>query len=838
MATSDEAQCLDDLRKRRLAYFTTLNKAEAASVGSLQDDRTSRTEELCDKKYIYNVNSTSEITTKPENDSESVKEYREASGDHIKASVLVGNKHSEINGKENGKENQKKIELGSLHQCDQELNSYSPKMDSESNSRHFLSSTKTFSLDKPGKSDGLEAYNETVERLIKATKEELLGMKPDDDIWTKIKHETFQCTKSEKNNVNGIVTSASIVDSGPLGFPQSSHSHSSQTSEFKTIDIGKETTKSHFIIGPADALKQDKTFYEEYKPDLSECEPQKHVSDKEVDNLQKSFTSAKVEEIFSSRQFVRPPPTQLVVKDSQELGFIKETEPLKQSKDLNELGLSTHRPDSERNGTVADAEDLNLGDTVTKELRLVLGEEKFREFIQKAKRDIDDLHERSSESSARRDKTPRLIKDSGNSKPVYKCQTESKHERKNVLKSKEKDLKVSEDIDMEKKHAAASRHCNEFLPKQPDADAVENMIGEYVLRKPNQVCTENIQKEDCQNREMTEGAESDKIVPSLDLNEVNKPFRPKLNRPKYEPPTIYQESKVKVEQEALVVERKGSGDTRLRQSNYEQVTVPRNVAFSADEIYNQAYGFIPTSQSAITSQHYLHGHPTHMPYGIPQTPTTPVSQQQLFQAYIHNSNSEFSALNSEGLNSYRQFPGRQLSHSGEGSLKPFPPEQVIQSKGFSQSQSFSMADFQVMNGSPVRYSMAGGPVHIPHPPSAPTSVPQSPESFHPSFPAAFSRTHSFPDGVPQHFQPLVPVPHPPAVSESVELRFNFPSSPQVLATPLAAKVPVSMAAQTKCEPDVQSSPLPTPTTSNAEVQTDREDFTEVTDINNDKGNTS
>lgn len=844
MAAVEEG--LDDLRKKRLAYFGTFGKTDLLNnhsatlnnnVANCPKEPENCSEKQFDKNYNLVDNQEYEAGLLPANFRRDETQFNNGETSHHDQHFALSEKMAQ-NGTEKDSETKMEYKHGDLNGLNMTTFSEHGTTPAVTIQKSSVKVNRDFNLeygshsDLPAelkhtvqgmsqKSNDLDAYNETVERLIQATKEELLGLKSNDDIWKKFKKDGFQ--DQHLSEEASFVKNKLINDDhervklGDTTHSQSSGKNSKADSydhpELLMNEKENKTTKiSH-------------TSFE--KPEISKYEPQLFSGSQTQSQVQKSLTSTKVEEIFNSRMFPRQPEHAHDIQESREFETVKETVGVQQSSDMTELGLATHRPDSDRQeGLEVEAEDLNLGDTVTKELRTVLGEEKFREFLAKAKRDIDDLHERSSENSnsARRDKTPRLIKD----KTLVRSMPPSQHSNSNDSKSRrprKHDVittpkKEVQQFTTEPEEAVQVNCSANFIPRLSDGDAIENMIEEYVLNKSEdkrkQSDSKVLSKSSGENVDAGV-TENEKLVPTLDLNDVNKQTspRPKLNRPKHEPPTIYQDNKTNSVKE--VQERKGSGDVRLRQSNYEQVTVPRNVAFSADEIYNQAYGLMYPGQSAAMKQHYLHGNPVlqgdfgpmqYVPYNVPQTPTTPESQP-VFQAFLqgrHEPEVCRPAINYEMIAQYRGIPARQLSFQGEGTPVPHPPVE-------SSNMSYDLPH--------TRHQGMHQTMHIPHPPTTPTSVPVSPEYFYPSHSTSDSRGQTTLPACIAHPKPIESVPHPAVASASLNLKYTTPLPATVSAG--TARIPVSVTTQTANE-DQTSPPPQTPTTSNAEVQTDREDY--------------
>lgn len=916
MAEEESAEGLDDLRKKRLAYFETLNQSKGNSQsqsasgekipyiskynnsendkgGTLQRLYTNG-ETINNKDGVQSEKSQVIHTDNFTNNSKFVaKEYEKSSaGDEL---AELGN--SSVN---NFKEKEAKEVVNMLetnakekHQKHYRLNQNKAPPDQLplKTSSFYMSSPEHDSHDHVGtkskgnrqipnvdnKSDGLDAYNETVERLIRATKEEILGVSVSDDIWARFRknesdgkdHETVpkrHLKQNEKkaqsdfpaqsvlnntrtdNTVKGFRRSLSETDSHEIA---QNHGNLEKGLEYKQSNVKHREHRSSF------------SHSNESRPMYSSSEPVQRFYHA-PEETRKSSNTAKIEEIFSSRQLTHSQlPNKALIQESQEFELVQEvvSDIVDKSEDMSELGLSTHRPDSERNDDVrVEADDINLGDTVTKELRNLLGEDKFNQFLMKAKRDIDELHQGSNENSARKDRTPRLLKDkpTNTTKHVTKSKEFKEDQPKSILKNRET-VSNTDTTSIEKKRSFSESkevHCNirdssDFTPRQTDAEAVENLIGEYMLTKDHQDknnrLTSNPAYKVKKNVEIKKVENNTKIsVPALDLEDVSKSEspRPKLNRPKYEPPTIYQDRTEKVPEHK---EKYSEKDLKTSTNkNYEQITVPRNVAYSANEIYNQAYGGYFSDQVPLTSPHFHHGPvargqfdtPPGTVYNVPLTPSTPVGSSPLAQTLIHTEQftSQGGTFNlKEEFSSYKDF-SRQHSYSSDKVLIPHPPNhQGLPANLPYSSVHTNNSDYRGCSVSNVQrfaapvMAVTDQPLHIPHPP--PMSVPFGQGLGQPNAPVPMSYAEGVPLSLPYQYatvmdQNLATHGAGPAV---------FPGYHPVGAgnQPLKPHPPTSVGAQLYQQGHVimpvairsrehRHSEIPsTPTTSNAEVQTDR-----------------
>lgn len=894
MESENSGGGLDDLRKKRLAYFQTSNKPDTFSqhnpnsVNGQLATNYSKPETFAAVK-IDTATAISEnnhamngydIKTLSSGNVPSVNEKTDTN--KILISTVVGQKHVEHSAiplktsafyfanPEQPKAEQSSLKPAALHSLPAKMND-------------------TSSMFQKQESDGLDAYNETVERLIRATKEELLGQKSSDDIWKKFtkdcgKEGDEQQTRSRNigDQINtGSVTPEKLVErSGNRALEEVSPVKFDSSLRQREVSENLIKDANENVLKPTDheleQCRTQNTLFTNYesRPLYSSGEPTQRFHSVQKEE-QKSYTTSKVEEIFSSRQITQSQlPKSVSFMDSHEFEpFQKVTgESIQQSLDLSELGLSTHRPESDRQDDLKGVSDeINLGDTVTKELRTVLGEEKFQEFLMKAKRDIADLHQ---ENSSRKDKTPRLMKDKqAKSKPdtpkskpdlTNKSKDFESEKPKSILKNKESIQK--EDTPMMENETVNSGNkplvtrqrtlsdsksvrnsMQDFTPRQSDGDAIENMIGEYLLNKP-----EKVESED----HFVDRSIDDKpvTIPKLDLAGVTKPeiSRPKLNRPKNVPPNIYQDKQQENDQKETDREMRHSAD-----KNYDQVTVPRNVAFSADEIYNQAYKGMHPNQQNVSNGHYMAGQgfyqgPVHQgPFVsstgaasmMPITPTTPVSHVSMSVPYNQPQNYPNSPgfLNYSGdMSSLRGNFLRQSSHTSvvsENIPTPHPPNQT----GLPQQMAFNPiypnytehrhynVPLDPRHGVPAMPS--DQPIFVPHPPSNPSTpghmnVSAShggpigiPENNAYQYPMMMMSPSSAPTGGQQFFYP-----QPPPLPPNMGIQVGHPHQMTSSGAQLYDSQQMSHSESGKTiegKADVHHPPV-TPSMSNAEVQTDRE----------------
>ncbi|XP_052243148.1 uncharacterized protein LOC127853062 isoform X2 [Dreissena polymorpha] len=873
MEQEEVSEDLNDLRKKRLAYFETLNKVESNALGKSsraasvagdngyyeldKHERSTGSHPIQDEKTVSNQRNVREIQTFK--DTEIVSQWNK----HSSGETLNLKEHLYSNTiKESINENIKKqnrdsltgsrggqhlpssrgdeLKTSSFYVIVPEHEASEPSTDSKSKYMLLKETLPETSLTynsseikhddgvKDTKNtDGLDAYNETVERLIKATKEELLGLKASDDIWTKIKTEPLALVKVTEENVykpkiergldanpkaSYLQKQESVFENGNSGWQnndksQEKHRSSSDQTEsgFQRHPVGRSFSESGMpsqIIDSSFSDKQATPSLREHRascsgelhPSKSRMEPSfhHHRSEEDIANNKannKSLTTTKVEEIFSSRQVPRQSVKPNKVEESLDFSESKKAILEEKNIDMTELGLETHRPGIDRVDTMdAVADDINLGDAVSKELRLLLGEEKFKEFLMKSKKDIDDLNDRSADNSARSDKTPRLFKE----KP--------KQQEMHVNKTKETLGKHTPSQNMKNISHTQVKNSQEFTPRMLDGEAVQSLLGEYILNK-NKVVKEvsvdivNRRKDKPDRIEEKGKRDSGIVITAIDLEEdlKNESLRPKLNRPKHDPLTIYQDKKGSESETNNKQVVKGESKQGLSKS-YEQVAVSRNVAFSADEIYNQAYGSQFSTQSGIVSPQYERSSIQFdfIPAGVSQNPAGIVGGPVQF-----NRDSLESDLH---LARYKEYVSRHQA---------FPGEQVRQTSQFVNSRpqymqsypSTSSADYKERGHSAIGSSAVNAQkmVRVPYRPQIPqaqtlnncltNNVHHSESAFHPDI--------------------RMIAPHPPTkLAKPVHtVHTNMYTSNSVVNTTQAASVTMTIPA-TAVPLETQTSPFP------------------------------
>ena len=382
-----------------------------------------------------------------------------------------------------------------------------------------------------------DGYNETVERLIQATKEEILGKQVQDDIWSSFRNQQSYSGRKVEGGTSVLQ---------------------------ETFTQSRKGSRSEF---------QDSPVYSDLGP----------TCHSEIANKSQNYDSENVGDMFQPKhkQSNGKWQTNLSLKDSHETTKIE----LEKSQNMTDLGLSTHRPDSGKadEDLTVETHGVKLNESLTRQLRYALGEEKFKEFIEKSKKDIDILQQ--ERISARSEKSETGVKKIG----------------KQVSSENEQTSKAVPEVKGKESKLIIPSKSEDFTPRN-DAEAVHEMIGEHILNKkePRQKLTSNpaYKQKTSGNTDEANSPNtantSKKTVPELNLSDVNGSPRPLLNRPKHEPYNIYQDKlnkqptkKSEIKAEAAEVPASSSV------KNYEQVTVSRNVVFSADEIYKQAYGMYP-----------------------------------------------------------------------------------------------------------------------------------------------------------------------------------------------------------------------------------------------------
>ncbi|KAL3842513.1 hypothetical protein ACJMK2_020517 [Sinanodonta woodiana] len=355
------------------------------------------------------------------------------------------------------------------------------------------------------------------------------------------------------------------------------HSNQHIPSAFNDYATDKHQHPANLKIGgnferSFEKLKQQDAFFAVEKPLVSDS-PRgihsgwsasyvEHVKSKQFENIDELFLKKDGEDKTFS------PKTRLKdsVTESQEVEAI----PLFQkSVDLSELGLCTHRPESDR---YTDEERVDnpahlLDDVMTEELRNALGEDKYREFLVKSMKDLSELQkERNSDrSSARKDK----------SQTLYKGEKIADKEKTTGKSSVQLQTSPARRLEY-RETAKMNQQSKPDLSKSKPIQAMEKYEKKEVYHP-------------LKERDKEDG-NGDTLQGSLSKDSP----RPKLNRPKFSPPSIWQNSMEwshsssdgRKDSDVTPVTPTQAGYVR----NYEQITVPRNVSFSSDEIYQQAYG--------------------------------------------------------------------------------------------------------------------------------------------------------------------------------------------------------------------------------------------------------
>lgn len=302
-----------------------------------------------------------------------------------------------------------------------------------------------------------------------------------------------------------------------------------------------------------------------------------------------------VEDIFSGRNNSssrQRPGTGASVKESHDNGaysyFLKSVD----GDQVEELGLSTHRPEDGSKERSPRA----LDESMSEELKYALGEKKYKEFLEKSIKDIDALYGDNIKNKTKVDKL-------------------EKSATKDINLRREQFDKVTSSLMGRKASEAEMRVNNEIDRKRED----------------------------------TEGN------------------RPLLNRPKHEPSSIYQ-NKRDAEENNL------SRYNRSKSMEDAHVLSSRNFAFSADEIYSQAYQpqvINSTSMSISGGEGIGHGHPI---YVSSQAGAGHVGQSQPFPRGFQPHPSFFHSHSYDGSNPHGQYypPDFMVPQSPSGYFVPHP----------------------------------------------------------------------------------------------------------------------------------------------------------------------
>ena len=708
IADEEHKESLDDLRKKRLAYF----QSQTGSIGNYSEKEhhaTSLENTSANKNTDRNILN-GEVSHEIELNSKEAPSSKSFTGPNVnklfRHSTLHDKSFSHVHIPErttdifNSKyefNNSKDVYADTFSDNDS-VPAFSTKNgnnseyvceglveDAVNDNVGSIKTDKTHELNSVSPNE-LDGYDETVERLIRATKEELLGLKTNDDIWQRIYKTSEPCVskESERNGTDsnvtadyfqnneksflsntskeGIVHGTDHVINNRLTGSISCQYQQGTNNEFRRYENTTPSADEIVTgIGKIEALPTKSTESYELEPPTT-----KQISKNEVSGPSDNLVT--VEAIFGTRQENRSQRfnAHMNLQESIDLDHEMPENINAQHIDLSGLGLSTHRPRNDSYTESVQASDLNLGDTVTVELRTVLGEDKFQQFLEKAKREIDDLHENGSDRSGRKDKTPRLIRENAaNSTQQKSFNHIKKHvgKEKTPERSKErgekgqsysntKDVFISDKGQPAKGVVSDQQSIPSYTPKKftsrfTDAeivlDATEScVLNPHDLHRSNTTSTLLKPETNADLPEKEKGIALGRTVPELNLSAINKSDspRPKLNRPKHEPFNFYQDK-------TKAVLTKNTEKDCVKQNpafNYEQVPVTKSIAFSADEIYSQAYGSphpkglefqIMTSVKTSGFQDIVHSsipgqqsvsvfRPTQVP---PHTPTTPHSPQ-------------------------------------------------------------------------------------------------------------------------------------------------------------------------------------------------------------------
>lgn len=432
---------------------------------------------------------------------------------------------------------------------------------------------------------------------------------------------------------------------------------------------------------------------------------------------------------------------------------------------IDDLGLSTHRAESERlDSNVSDVhfekeiqnveEKLKqvsprvFNEVTSDELRFALGAKKYKEFLEKSLRDIDELH--SDRSTDKRASSKELSK--------------SKAYRGHKTAEKDKDLKLLKSEKQKSKGVPSGAEVKTKTNKNTNVEEKANIHHE--IESEFTKVTESLDN--------VSGIKFDKgETTHVDTDMDNNFGRPLLNRPKHEPKNIYAPKQQMSEK-----------DKETPNRNYEQLTVARNVVFSADEIYNQAYkGHVPVTPdhfSSVPSSPHIQGQ-GHMMNPLYHSVNMGYGQQYIQQPpnpFVHNSPSVYGP----GQFNHPQYHAYAHHHpTGPVDMgPPIPPQGPYQVPGEMERyvQQMSARSLQSFDGSEFqKYPQYYSPV-IPHPPE---SKPSSSEmKSRPVQNVHMKNLHQFP-----HKEPHPPgsVPHSARTSQPSEFTNYLQQMPKGIPYP-------------------------------------------------------
>ncbi|XP_069132056.1 uncharacterized protein [Argopecten irradians] len=240
---------------------------------------------------------------------------------------------------------------------------------------------------------------------------------------------------------------------------------------------------------------------------------------------------------------------QYIMRDSQDFDVTNMFQKSVDFEHLESIGLQTHRAESDHE-VITKTEEQNpdpleekirkqsprvLDELASNDLKGVLGEIKYKAFLEKSIKEIEELHQ-GQNSDRSIDKQP---------KPASKRQNNVERSRKTS----------SGDVLATQTQKSVTQTVDSRQQTMANMDTIDQDSSTLV------------------NGSLTE-------ITLTDHDGGQESARPLLNRPKYDPiKNIFQQTD----------EGKDNSTKTSVSRNYEQVNVPRNVVFSSSQIYQQAY---------------------------------------------------------------------------------------------------------------------------------------------------------------------------------------------------------------------------------------------------------
>ena len=416
-----------------------------------------------------------------------------------------------------------------------------------------------------------DGYNELVEKLIQSAKKDIIARERRNS-HRESKHSPHQI-ESPKPHVRR--------DSGSLP---------GEFENFKEVSDSLQNKYQDHNGGGQDVVSKSNNF-----ASLSKSEKSPRLSRSSRTNNKLAKSEAYVEDLFSNQQKLQD---KKMIKDSHEFENPNIFQKSVDFDHLNNIGLETHRPESERSqmdlnlhehvkendleGMIKQMSPRVMEDILSNDLKYALGEQNYRDFLRKSVTEIDklqkeNLSDRSSKNKSKTIPDKKLM----HKPPVDKKQLQQKNLGNRTPRSQ------------------ASIVQND---KSSSHDVDRNLeIDRSTIVSNNSSLTEITRTETEASRSL-------------------------LNRPKYDHiKPVYDTEK----------DDKHSHDRNSVTSskNYEQITVPRNVVFSASQIYEQAYQKIQP-QAMPAEQTFQPGTKSvDMTNGSYQGPTA-YQQEMMNQAYF------------------------------------------------------------------------------------------------------------------------------------------------------------------------------------------------------------